>query len=149
MDIHEQLVEAFVSDALWHSDRIKAIMQHYKLDYRDKNLVEAFMKVAIGVKNRFLLETELKGVLPTNYITKDEVNFDFNKEVYDAVYPKLISQTSTPAQDMSKITRVEVIDHSPENTSKGKGARVFVTHNAKSVELSYQDDGRTLKIFVK
>jgi len=52
MDIHEQLVEVFGSDALWHSDRIKSIMQHYKLDYRDKNLVEAFMKTAIGVKNQ-------------------------------------------------------------------------------------------------
>ncbi len=47
------------------------------------------------------------------------------------------------------VTRVEVIDHSNENMAKGKGARAYVKYDAKSVELSYQDDGKTLKIFIK
>ena len=40
--------------------------------------------------------------------------------------------------DNSKVTRFEVIDE--------KG-RAYTKHNCK-IELSYQDDGRTLKVFV-
>jgi hypothetical protein len=41
--------------------------------------------------------------------------------------------------DILKVTRVEVID---------EYGRRYTKHNCK-VELSYQDDGRTLKVFVK
>jgi hypothetical protein len=40
--------------------------------------------------------------------------------------------------DISKVTRVEVID---------EYGRRYTKHNCK-VELSYQDDGRTLKVFI-
>lgn len=40
---------------------------------------------------------------------------------------------------LPKVTRLEVIDHT---------GRVYVIKNAE-VELSYQDDARTLKIFTK
>jgi len=45
---------------------------------------------------------------------------------------------------MPKVKRVEVIQHSePYN------GRAYTKYNAKDVELQYQDDGRTLKIFLK
>ena len=45
---------------------------------------------------------------------------------------------------LPKITRVEVIQHSePYN------GRAYTNYNAKDVEIQYQDDGRTLKIFLK
>lgn len=47
------------------------------------------------------------------------------------------------SQDTTKVTRFEVIDH----TTGGEG-RAYVKHDV-SVELSYQDDGRTLKVFVE
>ena len=37
------------------------------------------------------------------------------------------------------ITRVEVI---------GKGGRVFTEYNAHSIDISFQDEGRTLKVFL-
>jgi hypothetical protein len=40
--------------------------------------------------------------------------------------------------DISKVTRFEVIDES---------GRSYTRHNS-NVELSYQDDGRTLKVFI-
>jgi hypothetical protein len=46
-----------------------------------------------------------------------------------------------------KVSRVEVIDHS--KTFEQGGGRVFTKKDCKSVELSYQDDGRTIKIFIK
>jgi hypothetical protein len=46
-----------------------------------------------------------------------------------------------------KVTRVEVIDYS--KTFEQGGGRVFTKSNCKSVELSYQDDGKTIKIFIK
>ena len=45
---------------------------------------------------------------------------------------------------MDLVTRVEIIDHSPN----GLG-RAWVKHNLSEVELSVQDNGRTLKVFVK
>lgn len=41
--------------------------------------------------------------------------------------------------DTSKVTRFEVID---------ENGRAYTTKDCK-VELSYQDDGRTLKVFIK
>jgi hypothetical protein len=46
--------------------------------------------------------------------------------------------------DTSKVTRVEVIQHSPPYNG-----RAFTKYNAKDVEIQFQDDGRTLKIFLK
>ena len=43
----------------------------------------------------------------------------------------------------AKVTRFEVIDH----TEAGEG-RIIVKYGV-TVELSYQDDGRTLKVFIK
>ena len=45
---------------------------------------------------------------------------------------------------LPKVTRVEVIQHSPPHNG-----RAYTKHNAKDVELQYQDNGRTLKIFLK
>ena len=44
--------------------------------------------------------------------------------------------------EYEKVTRFEVIDH----TTGGRG-RVYTRHDV-SIELSYQDDGRTLKVFI-
>jgi len=46
--------------------------------------------------------------------------------------------------DTSKVNRVEVIQHSdPYN------GRAYTNYNCKDVEIQFQDDGRTLKIFLK
>jgi hypothetical protein len=50
-----------------------------------------------------------------------------NEEIVDGIFK------------LPKVTRLEVIDHT---------GRAYVIHNAE-VELSYQDDARTLKVFVK
>lgn len=41
---------------------------------------------------------------------------------------------------LPRVTRLEVIDHT---------GRAYVINNAEQVELSYQDEARTLKVFVK
>ena len=46
--------------------------------------------------------------------------------------------------DTSKVTRVEVIQHSPPYNG-----RAYTNYFAKDVEIQFQDDGKTLKIFVK
>jgi hypothetical protein len=46
--------------------------------------------------------------------------------------------------DTSKVNRVEVIQHSePFN------GRAYTNYNAKDVEIQFQDNGKTLKIFLK
>ena len=49
-----------------------------------------------------------------------------------------------PKQEASKVTRVEVIQHSPPYNG-----RAYTNYNAKDVEIQFQDDGKTLKIFLK
>lgn len=46
--------------------------------------------------------------------------------------------------EMPKLTRVEVIDHS----STGHG-RAWSKYDARDVAISIQDDGRTLKVFIR
>jgi len=50
--------------------------------------------------------------------------------------------------DLSKITRVEVIDHSLPIDDPRYG-RAYTNYNVKSLELSYQDNNTTLKLFIK
>lgn len=47
--------------------------------------------------------------------------------------------------ETKKVTRVEVIDH----TKDGEGRAFVKWQDNLEVTLSYQDDGRTLKIFLK
>jgi len=51
-----------------------------------------------------------------------------------------------PLYKLEKVTRVEVIDHSENAKTFG---RAFVKMDCSNVELSLQDDARTLKIFIK
>jgi hypothetical protein len=44
----------------------------------------------------------------------------------------------------SKVTRVEVIQHSPPHNG-----RAYVNRKAKDVEIQYQDKGKTVKVFLK
>jgi hypothetical protein len=45
---------------------------------------------------------------------------------------------------LPKVKRVEVIQHSPPYNG-----RAYTKYDAKDVEIQYQDDGYTLKIFLK
>ncbi len=58
----------------------------------------------------------------------------------DFVYPQM--------EHLPTVNRVEVIDHSGKMGDKEYG-RVYTKWNAKFVEISFQDDKRTLKIFIK
>ena len=49
---------------------------------------------------------------------------------------------------MTNITRVELIDHQMLNPGR-QYVRYAQPNRKFDIELSYQDDGRTLKIFVK
>jgi hypothetical protein len=65
---------------------------------------------------------------------------------YNRYYDDFIEGAKWQEQqnDTSKVKRVEVIQHSPPYNG-----RAFTKYNAKDVEIQFQDDGRTLKIFLK
>jgi hypothetical protein len=48
--------------------------------------------------------------------------------------------------DTTKVTRVEVIDHT--TTVEDGGGRVYTKYGVKEVEVVLQDEGRTLKVFI-
>ena len=50
----------------------------------------------------------------------------------------------TEQNNTSKVNRVEVIQHSPPYNG-----RAYTNYNAKNVEIQFQDDNTTLKIFLK
>lgn len=45
------------------------------------------------------------------------------------------------------INRIEIINHNSIKSDNNKG-RVYTNYNVKSLELSYQDNNKTLKIFI-
>ena len=65
-------------------------------------------------------------------------DYGFFSEGYDLGY----TQCQKDMADTSKVTRFEVID---------ENGRVYVKNSLYNchLELSYQDDGRTLKVFIK
>lgn len=53
--------------------------------------------------------------------------------------------------DTTKISRVEVVNHCSHRTEEDRG-RVYVYWDAKDrsdIQLSLQDEGRTLKVFIR
>jgi len=79
--------------------------------------------------------------LAEQYLQKNKHNFDTWKEIEHTKisYINAYTQCQEDMADISKITRFEVID---------ENGRAYTQRNCK-VELSYQDDGRTLKVFIK
>lgn len=49
--------------------------------------------------------------------------------------------------DTSKVTRFEVIDHT-RTIEQGGGRTIVLRNQHVKFELSLQDDGRTLKVFI-
>lgn len=79
--------------------------------------------------------------LAEQYLQKNKHNFDTWKEIEHTKISYINGYTQCQ-EDMAKdqtVTRFEVID---------EYGRRYTEHYCK-VELSYQDDGRTLKIFIK
>lgn len=79
----------------------------------------------------YLWEYENQKLVSKQIGSFDEEGFGITRVIYDK-------------KEDSKITRLEVIDHSPQ----GEG-RAYIQHGIKELQLSYQDDGKTLKIFIK
>lgn len=73
-----------------------------------------------------------------------ESQYKFHGELYETAIEKAKEMEKQKKIDTSNVTRVEVIQHSdPHN------GRAYVNSNAKDVFIEFQDDGRTLKIFLK
>ena len=54
------------------------------------------------------------------------------------------TQSNSNIIKLPNITRVEVINHS----GRGEIGRVFTDYKAEDIEIHFQDEGRTLKIFI-
>jgi len=57
---------------------------------------------------------------------------------------KLGAKWQQEQNNTSKVRRVEVIQHSPPYNG-----RAYTNYDAKDVKIEFQDDGKTLKIFLK
>lgn len=95
------------------------------------------------MKNKEEIEQLAKQLcnIPIDLVIDEEERYYKNLEKYDGI----IQGYNQCQQDMSKdqtLTRFEVID---------ENGRVYVKNSLYNcqLELSYQDDGRTLKVFIK
>jgi hypothetical protein len=81
---------------------------------------------------------------PSNPLDKPEWNY--NRDVDCFKKRKAFINGAKWQQEQnntSKVNRVEVIQHSPPHNG-----RAYTNYNAKDVEIQFQDDGKTLKIFL-
>ena len=76
--------------------------------------------------------------IPIDLVIDEEERYYKNLEKYDGIIQGY-NQCQEDMADISKVTRFEVID---------EHGRAY-TYPYCKVELSYQDDGRTLKVFIK
>lgn len=98
------------------------------------------------------LKESLRNEIPDNVMSRAAVKYandnnissdDFCKEtLIFAFYAG--TECSQKQYDTSKVTRVEVIQHSPPHNG-----RAYVNYDAKDVGISLQDEGKTLKLFLK
>jgi hypothetical protein len=80
---------------------------------------------------------EIEQLAELSYPLKNDIYKDLWSE--NKSFIKGYSQCQQDMADTSKVTRFEVID---------ENGRAYTQRDCK-VELSYQDDGRTLKVFIK
>jgi hypothetical protein len=59
----------------------------------------------------------------------------------------LVDKSESHSNQNVKITRFEVINHANNSMSQGRLLTLY-SNQFDNIELSYQDDGRTLKIFL-
>ena len=81
---------------------------------------------------------------PTNPLDKPE--WHYNRDVDCFKKRKAFingAKYMAEKNNTSKVNRVEVIQHSPPHNG-----RAYTNYNAKDVEIQFQDDGKTLKIFL-
>jgi hypothetical protein len=78
-----------------------------------------------------------------NEISNDlESKTIFNPEEIIDIISSVIEDNFNEVVILPKVTRLEIIDH------QGQEGRVYTKRNCEKVELSIQDEGRTLKIFI-
>jgi len=59
------------------------------------------------------------------------------------------SNTPPKVRKEDKVTRIEVINHAKNEHPIGRIVKLFKeTNDFNSIEISYQDGGKTLKIFI-
>ena len=111
-------------------------------DYKETLQQSAYME-RLNIKQRELdfREGYMRGFQIATKIS-DKKNLDM---IFESMNTGLLNEMVAYAEkDKKEVTRVEVIQHSdPHN------GRAYTNYNAKEVEVQYQDEGRTLKIFCK
>ena len=53
-----------------------------------------------------------------------------------------------PTFDMDNISRLEVINHATNDHPIGRVLTMYKTKDFRNIDMQFQDDGKTLKIFV-
>ena len=163
--IDDEFLEWFVKNPSCEEIKVEVVddnIQWYKIiiprknfycgdevDYDDKCLEQCDGCVdATGIDYGYLPEDSKQTII-------DMMKGDEELGLYDEIQPEQIWNEEKKKglkeliqeyrqNDTSQVTRVEVIQHS--EPYKG---RAYTNYNAKDVEIQFQDNGKTLKIFLK
>ena len=92
----------------------------------------------------------LDRIEPKQETIEEAIKREYETRKFNSDFPfdpqsfKLGAKWQQEQNDTSKVTRVEVIQHSPPYNG-----RAYTNYFAKDVEIQFQDNGATLKIFLK
>ena len=73
-------------------------------------------------------------------------NFEMAKQEAEKHHKAKKAVPKATLEPLPHVTRVEVIDHRTGTMTRG---RAFTAWDVPDVKIAYQDDGRTLKVFLK
>lgn len=108
-----------------------------------RNKLSPFWNLSSMVKDAIHPESEIEKILLESAKTA-EANKDFITRNLD----EILNLGRCYYPDTASVSRVEVIDHSGKQGDKNYG-RAYTNYNVKQLHLAYQDDGKTLKLFVR
>ncbi len=95
------------------------------------------------VTGRYAVRKQVKVVGQWMTTSDDQYNLCGDEERRTIAVPLPVpSEAEEPVRNAT-VTRIEVIDY-----TRSENCRAFVKHDIKHFEFSYQDNGRTLKIFI-
>jgi hypothetical protein len=128
---YKQELPAWLQIELEKEEIMKNTKNTHYVDFSNSNADKITSTSTTSMKQETLEE-----VAKRIYGSEPSKDVEYYAFIAGAKY--MVEQNNT-----SKVNRVEVIQHSPPHNG-----RAYTNYNAKDVEIQFQDDGKTLKIFL-
>jgi hypothetical protein len=136
----------------WHE--IAALKLHRQWDEYYTNLMGDAINVVIAENKKLSQEKDrrIEELEFDRLILKNKNELNYNDAVnFQKANDSLREQVKTLKDELSlkKCTRIEVINHNPDETRYPLGRALVSWRDTNKVYFNVQDEGRTLKVFIE